>query len=89
MVYGRGECGFGGQGSKMDLYLKLTGEKQSQKIIVASGSKQCLTHREQTLQKHKNGGSNIHRGKWRNRKQQGTQMELIRENKTKEVGKPK
>lgn len=68
-------------------YLKLTGEKQSQKIIVVS--LQCLTHREQTLQKHKNGGSNIHRGKWRNRKQQGTQMELIRENKTKEVGKPK
>lgn len=87
MVYGRGECEFGGLGSKLDLYLKLTGEKQSQKIIVVS--LQCLTHREQTLQKHKHGGSNIHRGKWRNRKQQGTQMELIRENKTKEVGKPK
>lgn len=34
-------------------------------------------------------GVKINGGKWRNRKQQGTQMELIRENKTKEVGKPK
>lgn len=42
-----------------------------------------LTHREQTLQTHKNGRSNIDIGKWGNRKQQGTQVELIRKTRQK------
>lgn len=71
---------------------------------MASGSKQCpqcLTHREQTLQKHKNGGSNIHRGKTagntdgtnqgkqdkRNRKTQIIQTKKAREYKHKQKTK--